>query len=144
MAQKIDFKLDGQVPVYLELFIDSQWTLVCKVEMCAIEDNELARDSIDTQLFEPVIYLRCHDDLDDSVVRTVQNRLSSNLITYCRLSGDSVIIREALHFKVLRIREFYRCSRFVQPPRADADRNEFQYRWMVTGLAANPGIDLSP
>jgi hypothetical protein len=143
MNLKLNFKQEAKFAVQLELISKGVWKPICKIDMCVLEDNELAREVLETDSFEPVVYLRC-TNLPDVEASLIQQFLASDQVTYCRLQSPSAVVTEGLHFKVLRIRELYRCSLPVE--RKDgkaANKRFFKYRWMITAIAADSDFDES-
>jgi hypothetical protein len=137
MTLRINFRHQGNCAVKLELFSNGVWKSVCEVNMCALEDNDLAREIPETDTFEPVVYLRCLD-LPDGEIREIQHLLDSGLISYCRLQSASAVVTEGLHFKVLRMREIYRCPEFFDETGEESEKNlRFKFRWMITGINAD-------
>lgn len=141
MTQKVNFIQEGKFAVWLELLEDDVWRRFCQVEMCALEDNYLAREVPETRSFEPIIYLRC-GDLDDERVSKIQYALATGQDLYCRLRSTVSIVTEVFHFEELKIREFYRCAAFVDSKDVKGQKEGGLYyksRWMITGLrSASP------
>lgn len=137
MTLRIEFKETGQFPVCLELRNKDGWNEICNLEMCALEDNDLARLVPESNSFEPIIYLRCKD-LSDAVTSQMQQDLAVGQNLYCRLKSALPVVSEGFHFKVLRIREIYKCPLFIEDKEGKSGgRQFFKYRWMITGIAAD-------
>lgn len=153
MTQKVKFKRPPRVA--LELFLENSWSLLCHVDMCAIEDNDLAREVIDTASFEPIVYSRCAD-LEASAALKLQRMLADGALLYCRLKAintstgsrirhgrkpetwldqsefNSVMVNQGFHFRTLRVHEVYKCAEFTAKDKED--KLFFKHRWMITGL----------
>lgn len=115
--------------VTLQLILDGCWEDFCRIEMCALEDNEVCREVIESKTFEPVIYLRC-SNATDMLACKIRERLEQNVPIYGRLKGTTPLL-EALHFDVFQIREIYRCLKRTSEP------NRFVPKWMITGLSVS-------
>ena len=146
----------------LEVLHSETWESLCHIDMCAIEDRELAREVPETESFEPLVYLRCKD-LDENSVERIQEILATGASLSCRLrvqtprkampsskrhvgtdestgvsDFNSLMVDEAFHFKTLRIRELYRCAEFVT--KKGEDKMYFKFRWMVTAIRADSQV----
>lgn len=119
----------------LKLYRQKTWVTLCKVDLFAFEDNDLARHRAvgEVAIFEPMVYLRC-EDLSDGDAQEIQQTLASGGIPWISLAGNRTLIEDGLSLKMMRIHEVYRCAAFLDEDVVESVPKRFSFRWMITAF----------
>jgi hypothetical protein len=124
--------------IALDVFLhDALWRTVGKVDLVALEEDDVARLTRREQgewLLERLQYFRC-SELADTQAHDIQEGLAKNDQVFCRIRIDALEGKHRFDMSI-RVRELYLCS--VETGDFDSKGLPIsEHRWMITGIHAD-------